>query len=215
MRTGRFIQSSSWAPVVAASSAVMRTATTAVSFASTAESCVQAAQVPATLRLTSGATLVRRATNRASSPLRAGGKTVAVTAGFEPREPKAQHGGGAVADDGVRPTAAFEGQGGAKPAPQLAEVHVAIDVLQYYDLAKPIPVVIKTLGKRTFEAEVPGLNISTTGSSLPGALLAIKEQIVALLERYRGKKILNPEQQRLLAALEQYVSGPRRNWYPR
>jgi hypothetical protein len=213
MRTGRFIQSSSWAPVVAASSAVMRTATTAVSFASTAESCVQAAQVPATLSVTSGATLVRRATNRAGPPLRTDGRTVAVAAAFEPREPKAQR--GAVADDGVRPAAASEGQGPAKPAPQLAEVHVEIDVLQYYDLAKPIPVVIKTLGKRTFEAEVPELNISTTGSSLPGALLAIKEQIVSLLERFRGRKVLTPEQQRQLAALEQYVSGPRRNWYPR
>jgi hypothetical protein len=213
MRTGRFIQSSSWAPVVAASSAVMRTATTAVSFASTAESCVQAAQVPSTLRVTSGATLVRRATNGARSALRASGKTVTVAAGFEPDKSKAQR--GAAADDDVRPTAAIEEQGGAKPAPQLAEVHVGIDVLQYYDLAKPIPVVIRTLGKRTFEAEVQELNISTTGSSLPGALLAMKEQIVSILERYRGKKILNPEQQRLLAALEQYVSGPRRNWYPR
>lgn len=214
MRTGRFILSSSWSPVVAASSAVVQTATTAVSFASTAESCVQATQATTTLRLTSGAASLRRVTSRARSPLRASGKLTAAAAAFQNTEatPRSDP----AADASASPIPAVEKPAEAEPAPRPAtEVRLEIDGLQYYDLIKPIPVVIRTLGERAFEAEVAELNLSTTSSSLPSAFLGIKEQIVSLLERHRGKKSLNPERQLQLAALEKYISGPRRNWYPR
>ncbi|HEV2302714.1 MAG TPA: hypothetical protein VGR91_14200 [Stellaceae bacterium] len=211
MRAGRFIKSSSWAPVVAASSTAMQTATAAVSLASTAESCVEAARVPAALYLTSAAASVRRATNRARPPLWASAKAPAAAAPPEPppeRDP--------ATNDGVLSAAVFEAEAAAEPTPRPAdEVHLEIDALQYYELLKPIPVVIRTLGERTFEAEVAELNISTTGSSLTGAFLSMKEQIISIFDRYRGKKVLNSEQQRQLAAFEKYVAGPRRNWYAR
>lgn len=217
MQTGRFVLTSSWAPVAAASSVVKLAANSPVSLASTAEACVEAVRIPATLTLTSGAASVRRISNRARPPLwaHAGAAAGAATPAPKPHDDTA-------AEEGVSAAAVPDTEAEPEPEPEAAptprpadEVRLEIDALQYYELLKPIPVVIKTLGERTFEAEVPELNISTTGSSLTGAFLAMKEQIVSIFDRYRGKKILNPEQQRQLAAFEQYIGGPRRNWYAR
>lgn len=218
MQTGRIIRSSSWAPVVAASSTVKLAANAAISLASTADARVEAARIPPSLTLTSGAASVRLASNRARPPqwTSARARAAAAPAAVREAKPKEEQQADPTADDDAPPAAVAEAPAEAEPTPRGPdEVRLEIDALQYYELLKPIPVVIRTLGERTFEAEVPELNISTTGSSLTGAFLSMKEQIITIFDRYRGKKVLNPEQQRQLAAFEQYVGGPRRNWYAR
>jgi hypothetical protein len=213
MQTGQIIRSSSWAPVVAAASTVKLAANAAISLASTADARVEAARIPPTLTLTSGAASVRLASNRARPPQWA---SAGAPAAVRERKPKEEPQADPIAEDEDPAAAAAEAPAAAEHTPRGPdEVRLEIDALQYYELLKPIPVVIRTLGERTFEAEVPELNISTTGSSLTGAFLSMKEQIITIFDRYRGKKVLNPEQQRQLAAFEQYVGGPRRNWYPR
>lgn len=111
--------------------------------------------------------------------------------------------------------AAAEPSAPTPPPRKSDEVRLEIESLKYYEVLKPIPVIVRPLGERTFEAEVPELNISTTGSSIMGVFLSMKSQIVSIVDRYRGKKTLSTEEQRHLAAFEQYIGGARRHWYAR
>jgi hypothetical protein len=103
----------------------------------------------------------------------------------------------------------------APPAklPKAEKIGLAIDSLSNYELIKPIPVLIESLGDKVFLAEAPDLNLSTTGSSVGAAFLLLKEQIIATDEGHRSKKGLDAERTRQLAALDQHIGKPRRHWF--
>ena len=90
---------------------------------------------------------------------------------------------------------------------------MAIDSIQGYELVKPIPVLIESLGDKVFVAEAPDLNVSTTGNSVGTAFLLLKEQIIRAYEGDRNKKGPDPQRTQQLAALEQYIGKPRRHWF--
>jgi hypothetical protein len=96
---------------------------------------------------------------------------------------------------------------------KLERIELAIDSLQGYDLIKPIPVLIESLGDKVFVAEAPDLNLSTTGNSVGAAFLLLKEQIITTYEGDRSKKGPDPQRTQQLAALEQYIGKPRRHWF--
>jgi hypothetical protein len=96
---------------------------------------------------------------------------------------------------------------------KIERIELAIDSIQGYDLVKPIPVLIESLGDKVFVAEAPDLNVSTTGNSVGTAFLLLKEQIIRVYEGDRSKKGPDPQRTQQLAALEQYISKPRRNWF--
>ena len=102
------------------------------------------------------------------------------------------------------------------PAPKKSagaeKIELAIDKLPNHELIKPIPVLIESLGDKVFIAEVPGLDISITGSSMGGALLQLKEHIANIYEGHRASNNLNPERTRQLRVLETYIGKTRRNW---
>ena len=100
-----------------------------------------------------------------------------------------------------------------KKAPGPEKIELVIDTLSNYELVKPIPVSIESLGDRIVVAEVPGLDISITGTSVGGALLQLKEHITTLYEGNRLKKTLDPERARQLKMLETYIGKARRNWF--
>ncbi|HEY3641415.1 MAG TPA: hypothetical protein VGL31_09985, partial [Xanthobacteraceae bacterium] len=96
---------------------------------------------------------------------------------------------------------------------KIERIELAIDSIQGYDLIKPIPVLIESLGDKVFVAEAPDLNLSTTGNSVGGAFLLLKEQIITTYEGDRSKKGPDPQRTRQLAAMEQYIGKPRRHWF--
>src|SRR5271169_925687 len=103
-----------------------------------------------------------------------------------------------------------------KPAPKatkLERIKLAIDSIQGYDLIKPIPVLIESLGDKVFVAEAPDLNLSTTGNSVGAAFLLLKEHIITTYEGDRSKKGSDAQRTQQLAALEQYIGKPRRHWF--
>jgi len=93
------------------------------------------------------------------------------------------------------------------------KIELAIDKLPNHDLIKPIPVLIESLGDKVFIAEVPGLEISITGSSMGGVLLQLKEHIANIYEGHRASNNLKPESGRQLKVLETYIGKTRRNWF--
>jgi len=109
-----------------------------------------------------------------------------------------------------------------KPAPiatkierttKIERIELAIDSIQGYDLIKPIPVLIESLGDKVFVAEAPDLNLSTTGNSVGAAFLLLKEHIITTYEGDRSKKGSDAQRTQQLAALEQYIGKPRRHWF--
>ena len=119
------------------------------------------------------------------------------------------------------PTEAFSeppdvGAPQSKPPPKatkIERIELAIDSIQGYDLIKPIPVLIESLGDKVFVAEAPDLNLSTSGNSVGAAFLMLKEQIITTYEGDRSKKGPDPQRTQQLAALEQYIGKPRRHWF--
>jgi hypothetical protein len=93
------------------------------------------------------------------------------------------------------------------------KIELAIDKLPNHELIKPIPVLIESLGDKVFIAEVPGLDISITGSSMGGVLLQLKEHIANIYEGYRASNNLKSESGRQLKVLETYIGKTRRNWF--
>jgi hypothetical protein len=115
-----------------------------------------------------------------------------------------------------QPDLALPAAAPAPPAPKAAtleKIELAIDSLQDYDLVKPIPVLIESLGDKVFLAEAPDLNLSTTGNSVGTAFLLLKEQILANYENCHSKKGPDPQRAQQLAAFEQFIGKSRRHWF--
>jgi hypothetical protein len=101
----------------------------------------------------------------------------------------------------------------ALKATKIERIELAIDSIQGYDLIKPIPVLIESLGDKVFVAEAPDLNLSTSGNSVGAAFLLLKEHIVTTYEGDRSKKVPDAQRTQQVAALEQYIGKPRRHWF--
>jgi hypothetical protein len=99
-----------------------------------------------------------------------------------------------------------------KPPIRTDKVELTIDSLQNYELLKPIRVVVESLGDKVFVAEAPKLNVSTTGNSVGGALILLKDHISTIYEGYTSKKNLDGERTRQFKVFEAYIGRPRRNW---
>jgi hypothetical protein len=99
-----------------------------------------------------------------------------------------------------------------KPTTQPDKIELTIDSLQNYDVLKPIRVVVESLGDKVFVAEAPDLNVSTTGNSVGGALVLLKEHISNIYEGYNSRKNLDGERTRQFKVFEAYIGRPRRNW---
>lgn len=99
-----------------------------------------------------------------------------------------------------------------KPPPRTEKIELTIDSLQNYELLKPIKVIIESLGDKVFVAEAPDLNVSTSGSSVGGTLILLKDQISTTYEGYTSKKNLDSERARHFKIFETYLGRPRRNW---
>lgn len=99
-----------------------------------------------------------------------------------------------------------------KPPIRTDKVELTIDSLQNYELFKPIRVVVESLGDKVFVAEAPDLNVSTTGNSVGGALILLKNHISTIYEGYTSKKNLDSERARQFKVFETYIGRPRRNW---
>jgi hypothetical protein len=103
----------------------------------------------------------------------------------------------------------------AKPASETARVELTIDSLRNYELVKPIPVFVESLGDRHYVAEVPDLNITTSASSLSEILIVLKDSVTQTYDRLRIRRNLDPEQARQLKALETYIGKTKRSWLDR
>ena len=90
---------------------------------------------------------------------------------------------------------------------------MAIDSLQNYEVIKPIPVLIESLGDKVFVAEAPDLNLSTSGNSIGAAFLMLKEQIVATYEGHRTKRGQDSQRARQLAVMDTYIGKTKRHWF--
>jgi hypothetical protein len=210
MPPSAYIRSSSWRPASGGSASIVRVSTTSCTHATSAELLTETRSLPAAAMATDRTPVSRRATNETRRPLwiRARASLSLRTAAGGPPRPGDFEPAAAGEAEAILPAS------GAPPRKN-EEVRLEIESLKYYEVLKPIPVIVRPLGDRTFEAEVPGLNISTTGSSIMGVFLSMKSQIVTIVDRYRGKKVLNPEEQRQLAAFEKYIGSARRHWYAR
>jgi hypothetical protein len=100
----------------------------------------------------------------------------------------------------------------AKPS-RTEKIELAIDSLPNYEVLKPIPVLIESLGDKVFVAEAPDLNLSTTGNSVGAAFLMLKEHIAATYEGYRNKKGVDPERARQLILMDKYIGKTKRHWF--
>jgi hypothetical protein len=99
-----------------------------------------------------------------------------------------------------------------KPPPRTDKIELTIDSLQNYELLKPIRVIVEPLGDKVFVAEAPDLNVSTSGSSVGGTLILLKDHISTIYEGYTSKKNLDTERARHFKVFETYIGRPRRNW---
>jgi predicted RNase H-like HicB family nuclease len=100
----------------------------------------------------------------------------------------------------------------AKPS-RAERIELAIDSLPNYEVLKPIPVLIESLGDKVFVAEAPDLNLSTSGNSVGAAFLMLKEHIAATYEGYRSRKGVDPERARQLALMDKYIVKTKRHWF--
>jgi hypothetical protein len=102
-----------------------------------------------------------------------------------------------------------------KPPSAISRLELTIDSLHNYELIRPIPVVVESLGERNFVAEMPDLNISTTASNPSDILITLKDRITQAYDALRIKKNLDIEQARQLRFLETYIGKSRRSWLDR
>ncbi len=98
---------------------------------------------------------------------------------------------------------------------EIARVELTIDSLRTYELVKPIPVFVESLGERHYVAEVPDLNITTSASSLSEILIVLKDSVTQTYDRLRIRRSLDPEQARQLKMLETYIGKSKRSWLDR
>jgi hypothetical protein len=117
-----------------------------------------------------------------------------------------------AAQPAISPQGAAEATATAVKPVKPGRIEMTIDSLPNYDLLQPIPVVIEPLGDRLFAAEAPNLEISTTGSSIGGSFLQLKEQIAAIYEQCRQKSTVTPERLHQLALFQAYIGKAKRGW---
>jgi hypothetical protein len=145
----------------------------------------------------------------------------------QPAPPRA----GAADADGRAAAANADGRADATPADGRAEtasatpapkpnsgtsrVELTIDSLRSYELVKPIPVFVESLGERHYVAEVPDLNITTSASSLSEILIVLKDSITQTYDELRIRKNQDSEQARRLKTLESYIGKSKRGWLDR
>jgi hypothetical protein len=103
----------------------------------------------------------------------------------------------------------------AKPPSAISRVELTIDSLRTYDLIRPIPVIVESLGERNYVAEMPDLNISTTASNPSDIIITLKDRIAQVYDNLRVLKHLDAEQSRQLKVLESYIAKTRRGWLDR
>jgi hypothetical protein len=103
----------------------------------------------------------------------------------------------------------------AKPPSAISRVELTIDSLRTYDLVRPIPVVVESLGERNYVAEMPDLNITTTASNPSEIIITLKDRIAQVYDGLRILKHLDAEQSRQLKVLESYIAKTRRGWLDR
>jgi hypothetical protein len=88
-----------------------------------------------------------------------------------------------------------------------------IEVLDNYELLRPIPVTIEPLGERVFVAEVAELNLSISGQTAEDAVNLLKELLVRMYEGNRSKRgTLDGERRRQQRALETYIGRAKGSW---
>jgi hypothetical protein len=131
--------------------------------------------------------------------------------------------GPASAENGPAPPAVPPSGGPAEP-PQAESataaakpvtahrIEMTIDSLPNYDLLQPIPVIIEAIGGRMFSAQAPALEIATTGASIGGSFLQLKEQIAATYEQCRQKTSLAPDRLRQIGLFQAYIGKAKRGW---
>jgi hypothetical protein len=102
-----------------------------------------------------------------------------------------------------------------KPPSAISRVELTIDSLRTYDLSRPIPVVVESLGERNYVAEMPDLNISVSASNPSEIIIALKNRIAQVYDGLRILKHLDAEQARHLKILETYIVRTRRGWLDR
>ena len=114
-----------------------------------------------------------------------------------------------------RPVAA-SANGASRPASGPSRIELTIDSLRAYELVKPIPVFVESLGERHYVAEVPDINITTSASSLSEILIVLKNSITQTYDELRIRKNPDPEQVRQLKSLEAYIGKSKRSsWLDR
>ena len=130
----------------------------------------------------------------------------AMTASEAPLEPQS------AAPTADRPS----GEPPAAPAPRQnsepSRVELTIDSLRNYELVKPIPVLVESLGERHYVAEVPDLNITTSASNLSEILIVLKDSVTQTYDKLRIRRNLDSEQVRQLKILESYIGKSKRSW---
>jgi hypothetical protein len=102
-----------------------------------------------------------------------------------------------------------------KPTSEASRVELTIDSLRNYELVRPIPVFVESLGDRHYVAEVPDLNITTSASNLSEILIVLKDSVTQTYDRLRIRRNLDPEEARQLKMLETYVGKSKRSWLDR
>jgi hypothetical protein len=120
------------------------------------------------------------------------------------------HAGGTANNADTEPQAAPP-----KPPSAISRVELTIDSLRNYELIRPIPVVVESLGERNYVAEMPDFNISTSASNQSDILITLKDRIAQVYDGLRIKKNLDSEQTRQLKLLETYIGKARRSWLDR
>ena len=146
------------------------------------------------------------------------------------RGPPAKPDANAMNEDVARDAANGDGPGDAANADGLADaapaslpeptsgtsrVELTIDSLRTYELVKPIPVFVESLGERHYVAEVPDLNITTSASRLSEILIVLKDSVTQTCDKLRIRRSLDPEQARQLKMLEKYIGKSKRGWLDR
>ena len=209
MKSSNIVHSSIWTPSVFVSSGSPLKAKTSVLPARTENIFAMAVPAPAAVISSNRIASSRLTSNRGQrSQWIEAQSSVSVEAVLAASTPPQQTGSGTP--DFVAKAASAE----ALPKPSRAErIELAIDSLQNYELIKPIPVLIESLGDKVFVAEAPDLNVSTTGNSVGVAFLLLKDHIITTYEGYRSKKGLDSERTRQLGIFDKYIGKAKRHWF--
>ena len=209
MKSSNIVHSSIWTPSVFVSSGSPLKAKTSVLPTRTENVFAMAVPAPAAVISSNRIASSRLTSNRGQrSQWLEAQSSVSVEAVLAASTPPQQTGTGTP--DFVAKAASAE----ALPKPSRTErIELAIDSLQNYELIKPIPVLIESLGDKVFVAEAPDLNVSTTGNSVGVAFLLLKEHIITTYEGYRSKKGLDSERTRQLGIFDKYIGKAKRHWF--